>query len=211
MAPIEIQKKAGCVIGADYPHPIVDHATAGYLCCEKLRSIMNMVQQAPCRRNNLATSARRTPHRLSNHHGSQHPAAHLQQLLQLGSRNCADSAIPSHHQQRYHPYTQQPLVGGVDACTTMTDRDPLLHEAAEDHSESDDSSLLQRGSKCNFGLGPNPCTICVSTDNLMSQLMCSHTLAQERAKNASYSLHRTRRRTPPSNCSHKLSNFTFIT
>ena len=174
---------------------------------------MDMFQQAPCGRNKPSTTVtRRTPHRLSNHHASQH-SAHLQQLLQLGNRNCANSAIPSHHhQQRYHPYTQQPVVGGVDLRTTMTERDPLLHEAVDDSSSrSDDSYFLQCGTKCNFGVGPNPCTICVSTDSLMSQLMSSHHQAQERAKNASMSSHRTRRRTPPSNCSHKLANFSFIT
>lgn len=27
-APLEVQRKAKCIIGVDYPHPIVDHAIA---------------------------------------------------------------------------------------------------------------------------------------------------------------------------------------
>lgn len=26
LAPLEVQRKAGCIIGKDYPRPIVDHA-----------------------------------------------------------------------------------------------------------------------------------------------------------------------------------------
>ena len=35
-APADVQKKAGCVIGVDYPPPIVDHAVASKECIEKL-------------------------------------------------------------------------------------------------------------------------------------------------------------------------------
>ena len=35
-APIDVQKKAGCVVGVDYPTPIVDHAVASKECIEKL-------------------------------------------------------------------------------------------------------------------------------------------------------------------------------
>ena len=38
LAPIEVQRKAGCVVGVDYPHPMVDHATASKECIEKLAS-----------------------------------------------------------------------------------------------------------------------------------------------------------------------------
>jgi cryptochrome len=31
-APIDVQKKAGCVVGIDYPEPIVDHAIASKQC-----------------------------------------------------------------------------------------------------------------------------------------------------------------------------------
>ena len=43
-------------MGMDYPNPIIDHATAGFLCCEKLRSVMDMVRQGPSK----VTSSRRT-------------------------------------------------------------------------------------------------------------------------------------------------------
>ena len=36
LAPIEVQKKANCVVGVDYPPPMVDHATASKECIEKL-------------------------------------------------------------------------------------------------------------------------------------------------------------------------------
>ena len=35
-APIEVQRKAGCVVGVDYPAPIVDHAVASKECIEKI-------------------------------------------------------------------------------------------------------------------------------------------------------------------------------
>ena len=44
-APHHVQLAAGCVIGVDYPHPIVDHTTAGALCCERLRRVMSIMQQ----------------------------------------------------------------------------------------------------------------------------------------------------------------------
>ena len=37
MAPIAEQEKAGCVIGRDYPIPIVDHTVAGALCSERFK------------------------------------------------------------------------------------------------------------------------------------------------------------------------------
>ena len=36
-APLAVQLKSGCVIGRDYPLPIVDHTVAGLLCCERLK------------------------------------------------------------------------------------------------------------------------------------------------------------------------------
>ena len=45
MAPQSVQIESGCRIGIDYPHPVVDHATAGALCCEKLRRVMTLLQQ----------------------------------------------------------------------------------------------------------------------------------------------------------------------
>ena len=45
LAPVSVQEEAGCRVGVDYPAPIIDHRTAGVLCCEKLRSIMSMLHQ----------------------------------------------------------------------------------------------------------------------------------------------------------------------
>jgi cryptochrome len=36
LAPLDVQKKAGCVVGVDYPAPIVDHATASKACIDKI-------------------------------------------------------------------------------------------------------------------------------------------------------------------------------
>eukprot|EP00731_Ephydatia_muelleri_P029725 Em0021g248a len=44
LAPLEVQQASRCVIGVDYPLPIVDHSTAGTLCCEKLKTILLSVQ-----------------------------------------------------------------------------------------------------------------------------------------------------------------------
>ena len=40
-APIEVQRKAGCVVGVDYPAPIVDHAVASKECIEKIAAAYN--------------------------------------------------------------------------------------------------------------------------------------------------------------------------
>ena len=40
LAPLEVQMASGCRIGVDYPLPVVDHNTAGALCCEKLKTIL---------------------------------------------------------------------------------------------------------------------------------------------------------------------------
>ncbi|CAI8045818.1 Cryptochrome-2 [Geodia barretti] len=40
LAPPHVQKAANCIIGADYPNPMIDHTTAGALCCERIRSIL---------------------------------------------------------------------------------------------------------------------------------------------------------------------------
>ena len=37
-APKEVQEQCGCVIGVNYPYPIINHVTTGYLCMEKYRS-----------------------------------------------------------------------------------------------------------------------------------------------------------------------------
>lgn len=36
LAPIEVQRKAGCIIGQDYPRPIVDHASASKACIARI-------------------------------------------------------------------------------------------------------------------------------------------------------------------------------
>lgn len=40
-APAEIQEKAGCIIGCDYPPPMVDHKQASKMCMSKMEKIKN--------------------------------------------------------------------------------------------------------------------------------------------------------------------------
>ena len=40
-APMYIQKEAGCVIGQDYPNPIVEVCEQGQLCCKRIQNIMS--------------------------------------------------------------------------------------------------------------------------------------------------------------------------
>ena len=40
-APLYIQKQADCVIGRDYPKPIVESCSQGELCCKRIQSIMS--------------------------------------------------------------------------------------------------------------------------------------------------------------------------
>lgn len=44
-APLYIQKEAGCVIGQDYPKPVVDACNQGQLCCKRIQSIMSALQE----------------------------------------------------------------------------------------------------------------------------------------------------------------------
>ena len=44
LAPKEVQKEAGCVIGKDYPKPIVDICTQGKLCCAHIEAIMSALE-----------------------------------------------------------------------------------------------------------------------------------------------------------------------
>ena len=37
MAPRDLQEQCNCIIGIDYPFPIVDHVTAGTICVERLK------------------------------------------------------------------------------------------------------------------------------------------------------------------------------
>lgn len=41
LAPLYIQKQANCVIGEDYPKPIVDVCEQGALCCKRIQTIMH--------------------------------------------------------------------------------------------------------------------------------------------------------------------------
>ena len=43
MAPIEVQKQSGCVVGIDYPYPIIDHMTAGSVCLERLKNCLDLI------------------------------------------------------------------------------------------------------------------------------------------------------------------------
>ena len=40
LAPLYVQKQANCVVGVDYPKPVVDVCEQGALCCTRIRSIM---------------------------------------------------------------------------------------------------------------------------------------------------------------------------
>lgn len=44
-APSYIQQQAGCVIGTDYPKPIVDVCEQGQLCCKRIHSIMGSLNK----------------------------------------------------------------------------------------------------------------------------------------------------------------------
>ena len=48
-APVEVQKKAGCIIGQDYPKPIVDHKAAS----KKNRSMMEELQAVLMKKCNM--------------------------------------------------------------------------------------------------------------------------------------------------------------
>ena len=44
-APLYIQKQAGCIIGQDYPKPIVEVCEQGQLCCKRIQSMMNALYE----------------------------------------------------------------------------------------------------------------------------------------------------------------------
>jgi cryptochrome len=44
LAPDHIQQQANCIIGKDYPKPIVDTCQRGELCCQRIRSIMSALK-----------------------------------------------------------------------------------------------------------------------------------------------------------------------
>ncbi len=45
MAPPVVQKSAKCVIGVDYPKPIVDHKIDGKLCMERMKQAFSEIRQ----------------------------------------------------------------------------------------------------------------------------------------------------------------------
>lgn len=164
MAPIDVQIAAGCRIGIDYPNPIVDHATAGFLCCEKLRSVMDMVHQG-----NSSLKSRR-PH-----------------------TNCTN--VLQAQFSRFHPYSR--LEDGGRARTGESNHLSDHHQQQQQHH--------QQHHHGNNNSGAPHCTICTSTDNVLTQVLCT-TRAQERVSGGN----RLRRRSPPLLCSHKRSDFTVI-
>lgn len=44
LAPSEVQKEAECIIGKDYPKPVVDVCTQGKLCCARIEAIMSALE-----------------------------------------------------------------------------------------------------------------------------------------------------------------------
>ena len=44
LAPTHVQQQAKCVIGKDYPKPIVDVCEQGELCCQRIRSVLTALQ-----------------------------------------------------------------------------------------------------------------------------------------------------------------------
>lgn len=216
MAPLEVQKAAGCLIGMDYPNPIIDHSTAGFLCCEKLRSLMDMVHQGPAKaRHTLKMSNR--------------------QRANLG----AWSGVLQTHLRRYHPYSQVShsenlRVLDIAAADSLLNR-PGQTEAADVVSNrtsmASDSNDKSRENQCTSSDGSgsvvsvsqpattNCCMTCVSTDNLMTQVFCEyHRQEGIREENSHGKIissttppHRGRRKSPPSNCSHKNAGFVIIT
>ena len=120
MAPPEIQRAAGCRIGIDYPNPIIDHATAGFLCCEKLRSVMDMVHQGSS--STMATSTRRSHTScksvLQTHLSRFHPYSQLEGRAVENSRS-------DHHQHQlcHHHHGNS---GSAQNCTVCTCTDNVL-------------------------------------------------------------------------------------
>ena len=45
-APLEVQKKAGCVIGEDYPKPMVEHNKASKDCKKLMEAVKRKVKDA---------------------------------------------------------------------------------------------------------------------------------------------------------------------
>ncbi len=43
MAPPSLQKELNCIIGVDYPVPIIDHLTAGTICIERIKQTITQL------------------------------------------------------------------------------------------------------------------------------------------------------------------------
>ena len=210
MAPIEVQRSAGCLIGVDYPNPIIDHSTAGFLCCEKLRTLMGLVHnQAP-------PPARKRP---ANPHHQPHQSvglwvSTLQTFL-----------------DRYHPYSQNSHPERIrildsDSVSSLLNRprpvekDCTTGKYRRRNCESVDSSYLcsSEDSSGVLTTSKSCCTTCTSTDNLMTQLLLGSqgkgrtSSQQQRGRLSSSSPPRRERQiSPPSICSHKHANFAVLT
>lgn len=44
MAPLDVQRRARCMVGQDYPHPVVDHYTTGLICMERVKTFIETLQ-----------------------------------------------------------------------------------------------------------------------------------------------------------------------
>lgn len=44
-APLEVQQRAGCIIGKDYPMRIIDHEEAKLVCAKRLREMVGELQE----------------------------------------------------------------------------------------------------------------------------------------------------------------------
>ena len=123
MAPIDIQTAAGCRIGIDYPNPIVDHATAGFLCCEKLRSVMDMVHQGSS--SMVAANSRKLHSNctsvLQTHLSRFHPYSRLEGGAGENNRSDHLQHHPHHFQHRRHGSNS-----GMPNCTVCTSTDNVL-------------------------------------------------------------------------------------
>lgn len=122
MAPPEIQRAAGCQIGIDYPNPIIDHATAGFLCCEKLRSVMDMVHQGSS--SMVATTNTRRSHTdctslLQMHLNRFHPYSRLEGRAKENSHS-------DHHQHQLLQHHRHGNIGSTQNCNVCTSTDSVL-------------------------------------------------------------------------------------
>lgn len=45
LAPLHVQQQAGCIIGKDYPKPIVDLCEQGQLCCQRVRAVLTALKE----------------------------------------------------------------------------------------------------------------------------------------------------------------------